>query len=475
MADFHSYKPRPVYKGKNMDVFRESTYPGEIVSMMGAPTNYVAYLTEGGREMALGGADTETELVTELQHWKKNKAVYRLIKDDINKYNQAVRQRVRDSVVTVPGRSATTKPTAKIKRAPVRSVKLCYDPNLRQEATTRPEWQECVIIVGGKFFKLPPRGQKWVIAHETGHTFEKQIKNLEHDIIGGYAAPLFGKMVDSGKRLHYEGVFDEYKPSEAFATCVAELYYSPTEFKKRYPEAYDFIKNTLPANWKDAVRANIAQIPNVEKKYRQHKHVPEPSEQMKYLTAHKMVNVAGCRQKTEFTQLEYDEAVRETKRLEKQGKRVQISEVTPIGGRPWYDVIVLVCGSSGAGVTPTQATPGRKPAPPPTTPPILAAPPELAADVLGAGMGLPPTAAPGRKPAARTTRKPPAKPKAVPKARKPKKTAAAKTRKTTKKAAKPKAKKTAATPKLTASQREYLAIQGFVMVKRGGKYVRITG
>lgn len=32
-----------------------------------------------------------------------------------------------------------------------------------------------------------------------------------------------------------------------------------------------------------------------------------------------------------------------------------------------------------------------------------------------------------------------------------------------------------ATPKLTASQREYLAINGFVMVKRGGKYVRITG
>ena len=32
-----------------------------------------------------------------------------------------------------------------------------------------------------------------------------------------------------------------------------------------------------------------------------------------------------------------------------------------------------------------------------------------------------------------------------------------------------------ATPKLTASQKEYLAVQGFVMVKRGGKYVRITG
>ena len=68
------------------------------------------------------------------------------------------------------------------------------------------------------------------------------------------------------------------------------------------------------------------------------------------------------------------------------------------------------------------------------------------------------------KPKAAKPKKQPAKPKpkAVPKARK-----------TTKKPAKPKAKKTT-TPKLTASQREYLAIQGFVMVKRGGKYIRIT-
>ena len=106
---------------------------------------------------------------------------------------------------------------------------------------------------------------------------------------------------------------------------------------------------------------------------------------------------------------------------------------------------------------PREQPPARKPAPTPSVPPILTAPPELAADVLGAGMGLPPTQAtkPKRKPAARTAKK------------QPKKTAAAKTRKTT--------KKTTTTPKLTASQREYLAINGFVMVKRGGKYVRITG
>jgi hypothetical protein len=117
----------------------------------------------------------------------------------------------------------------------------------------------------------------------------------------------------------------------------------------------------------------------------------------------------------------------------------------------------------------------RKPAP--DLPPALTAPPELTADVLGTGpMGQPPMAAPKHKPAARTTRKQPAKPTptAVPKARKPKKTPAAKPRKTTKKTAKPKAKKTAAAPKLTAAQREHLAIQGFVMVRRGGKYVKIT-
>ena len=109
----------------------------------------------------------------------------------------------------------------------------------------------------------------------------------------------------------------------------------------------------------------------------------------------------------------------------------------------------------GIGRTPTPAAPKRKPKPAarttrkpkakkpvkpaPDLPPILTAPPELAADVLGGGMGLTPTAAPKRKPA------------------------------------KPKAKKTAATPKLTPAQREYLAINGFVRVKRGGKYVTVTG
>ena len=110
--------------------------------------------------------------------------------------------------------------------------------------------------------------------------------------------------------------------------------------------------------------------------------------------------------------------------------------------------------------------PQPKPTPTPSVPPILAAPPELAADVLGGGTGLTPTQAPkpkAKKTATRTAKKP------------PKKTTAAKTKKTTKTtAAKPKTKKTAATTKLTPSQRAYLAINGFVMVKRGGKYVKIT-
>jgi hypothetical protein len=97
----------------------------------------------------------------------------------------------------------------------------------------------------------------------------------------------------------------------------------------------------------------------------------------------------------------------------------------------------------------TKKPAARKPAPAPNLPPALTAPPELTADILGTGpMGL--TPAPATKPK-----------------RKPKKTAAkpAKKPKTTKKPA----------PKLTAAQREHLAIQGFVMVKRGGKYVKITG
>jgi hypothetical protein len=84
------------------------------------------------------------------------------------------------------------------------------------------------------------------------------------------------------------------------------------------------------------------------------------AEQRKYLDAHKREDVAGCWQEIEFFQVGIEEAIREAKRLQKQGKRVQIGEFAPTGGRPLYSVMVLMGGSAGRGVAAKPK--GRHPA-----------------------------------------------------------------------------------------------------------------
>ena len=45
------------------------------------------------------------------------------------------------------------------------------------------------------------------------------------------------------KRRAFAGVFGEYSPEEAFATCVSEYYNRPKRFKTMYPKAYKAIDN----------------------------------------------------------------------------------------------------------------------------------------------------------------------------------------------------------------------------------------
>ena len=85
MSEFHSFKPRKLFSGKNMDIYRESTYPVEVVDS-GAPTYYVAYLTENNDVEALCAGDTKEDLLKELYEWKANPLVFKLIKDDIKQY-----------------------------------------------------------------------------------------------------------------------------------------------------------------------------------------------------------------------------------------------------------------------------------------------------------------------------------------------------------------------------------------------------
>ena len=87
MPEFHRTKPSKIFSGKNMDIFIESDYPTEC---FGAPKYYVAYLTIDGDIRALEANDTEQELLIQLHRWKENGFLYRLIKDDIERYREQV-------------------------------------------------------------------------------------------------------------------------------------------------------------------------------------------------------------------------------------------------------------------------------------------------------------------------------------------------------------------------------------------------
>lgn len=91
MPEFHRTKPSKIFNGKNMDVFIESDYPVECFD---APRSYVAYLTSTHEPKALASGNTASELLTELHRWDRNIAVYRLIKDDVGRYEKQIETEV---------------------------------------------------------------------------------------------------------------------------------------------------------------------------------------------------------------------------------------------------------------------------------------------------------------------------------------------------------------------------------------------
>lgn len=122
------------------------------------------------------------------------------------------------------------------------------------------------IYLGKKFFDQSRAEQEYIMAHETGHTFEDQIPNMEEELSTGCAAKVLGTMIlRPGKSPYYDGVWGEMNPSEAFADCVAALHQKPKEFKDRYPEAYDFVVSVMPKNWKEVIKTNIASIDKIKK------------------------------------------------------------------------------------------------------------------------------------------------------------------------------------------------------------------
>jgi len=140
-----------------------------------------------------------------------------------------------------------------------------YNPDMHAEASVSGPKDDITISLSDKFFKLDKEIQDRIMAHETGHTFEDQISNMEKELLDGVASKVLGTMVlRPGKVPYYDGVWGEMEPSEAFAESVTVLYHNPEEFKEKYPEAYDFMISVMPSNWKEVIKANIDAISRVK-------------------------------------------------------------------------------------------------------------------------------------------------------------------------------------------------------------------
>ena len=89
MKEFHRTKPSRIFNGDNMDIFIECDYP---IECFGAPKYYAAYLNWKGKEIALGARETKDALIKELYRWKDNPAVYKLIRNDIERFSKEIDQ-----------------------------------------------------------------------------------------------------------------------------------------------------------------------------------------------------------------------------------------------------------------------------------------------------------------------------------------------------------------------------------------------
>jgi len=87
MKEFHKTKPSKIFKGNNLEIYIESTYP---VECFGEAKQYIAYLTVEKKFKALCAGDTKAIIIKELLRWKDNPFIYRLINNDIEQFKQIV-------------------------------------------------------------------------------------------------------------------------------------------------------------------------------------------------------------------------------------------------------------------------------------------------------------------------------------------------------------------------------------------------
>ena len=76
-----------------------------------------------------------------------------------------------------------------------------------------------------------------VIAHEAAHQLSNFDPDLQNAIIMNYGDVLGRYNQD---KQHFDGIYGEYNPEEAFATGFANYRNYPEQMKQKYPEAYKF-------------------------------------------------------------------------------------------------------------------------------------------------------------------------------------------------------------------------------------------
>ena len=121
---------------------------------------------------------------------------------------------------------------------------------------------------GIRFEEVPPRSDGWmadanfdgvirvrsgglgddwdfIISHEAGHQLSNASPELQRLIVEN-PANILGRY--NIKHMYFDGVYMEYNPEEAFATCVSHYVRHPESFREKYPEAYKAIDNLFTAS-----------------------------------------------------------------------------------------------------------------------------------------------------------------------------------------------------------------------------------
>lgn len=83
-------------------------------------------------------------------------------------------------------------------------------------------------------------GDSWefIISHEAGHQISNFSNEIQQTILMN-PGNVFGRY--NTRVMAFDGVYGEYNPEEAFATCVSNYVRHPNSMKEKYPDAYDAI------------------------------------------------------------------------------------------------------------------------------------------------------------------------------------------------------------------------------------------